>query len=994
MLFLLQILQHIMQKLFYSIVFLFIVSYSVAQSGRISGTILDSKTGETLPGATILIEGTTKATSADFDGKFSLNNVPEGKVTLIINYISYTPKKINEVTVKANDVANVTILLDASSGQDLLEVEVVVTLNKENNTALVLQQKNNASVSDGISAETIKRSPDKNTSDVLKRVSGASIQDNKYAIVRGLNERYNTAYLNGAPLPSTESDKKAFSFDVFPSNMLDNLVITKTARPDLPGEFAGGIIEINTKNIPEKNFLSVSAGGGYNSITTNKEQLYYKGGKKDWLGVDDGTRQLPSSIPSYTNFPINVNDQADLAQTVPVSDWGIYNKTFSPNSSFQLATGYNIKRKEKDFFGILASLTYNNSNSFYSTARTSFQSGTPLDVDDPLLADKVLLDRTYQTQKLAGALLNMSCKLNDNNSISSKNLFSISSDDRTIERQGTPTPNEANPLLIKATTMWFTQNNISTSQLLGEHYLPKAKVKINWNGNYSTIKRTIPNLRRHSYTRLSFLENKQTDPSEPPIYEPLDTTYQAELSVNNSTSNEYSGNMLWSELNEKVISSKVDLSRSFKLNPNVTIEPKIGGLYQVRDRVFDFRQFVYSKYGGAGSSTVFNSTLSTLPTNEIFTSQTMGLLTPSTSAFPYNIGGFKLVETTQPQSGYTAGSNLTAAYAMIDLKYSSRFRVVTGLRIESYRQKLAYKDPLFIINQKIISQDTLVTDFLPSLNLIYSPTEKINVRGSYSKTLNRPEFRELAPFIFYDFNTQFSLNGDPNLKRAIIDNYDLRFEWFPNGGQLVSVSGFYKKFINPIELSQSQNASQIEYKNIPSAIVQGIELEYRINIGNFYKNDSNFIGKILNNLTLFSNLAIIYSKIDKTNTQSTYDRPMQGQSPYVLNAGLSYVDNKYNYSFSAMFNRIGPRIYIVGNNLFQEIWELPRSVLDLQATKSFFKNRFDVRFNIKDVLAASQPLVHKQNYDNKPLTVNSKNTSPFWNQTFGTVYSLVLSFKF
>jgi hypothetical protein len=232
----------------------FLNAFTNAQTGRISGTILDAKTGETLPGATVLVDGTSKGAAADFDGKFSINNVPVGKVSLVVSFVSYTTKKIAGVTVVANDNTDVNVQLETSTSTELAEVEVVVTLNKENNTALVLQQKNNSSVSDGISAETIRRTPDKNTSDVLKRVSGASIQDNKFAIVRGLNERYNAAYLNGAPLPSTESDIKAFSFDLFPSNMLDNLVITKTARPDLPGEFAGGIIEINT-NKHYKNYM-------------------------------------------------------------------------------------------------------------------------------------------------------------------------------------------------------------------------------------------------------------------------------------------------------------------------------------------------------------------------------------------------------------------------------------------------------------------------------------------------------------------------------------------------------------------------------------------------------------------------------------------------------------------------------------------------------------------------------------------------------------------
>ncbi|MCE3259434.1 MAG: TonB-dependent receptor, partial [Bacteroidetes bacterium] len=672
-----------MYKIPFIIVFICFSTCLFSQNGRISGTILDSKTGETLPGATALIEGTAKGAQTDFDGKFAINNVPAGKVVLVVQYISYTTKKI-EIDVKANDITDVNVLLDPSSSQDLGEVEVTVTLNKENNTALILQQKNNGSVSDGISAETIRKSPDKNTSDVLKRVSGASIQDNKFAIVRGLNDRYNTAYLNGAPLPSTESDRKAFSFDVFPSSMLDNLVIIKTARPDLPGEFAGGIIEINTKNIPEKNFISASIGGGYNTLTTWKDQLYYKGGKTDWLGLDDGTRAMPSEIPSFLDFPVDVHKQAQLAKDVPVSDWSIYKKIFSPNSSYQVSGGINIKRKEKDFFGIIGSISYNNTNSFFETERTTYQSGEPLSDMDPLSFDKIYNDKTYQTQKLVCALLNMSCKINENNSVSSKNMYSISSDDRLIYRTGTTTPNEANPNMIRSSALWYTQNVITTSQLIGEHYIPKAKLKIGWNGNFTQVQRDVPNLRRHVYQRLKNI-NITYDADGVPMMDPNDTVYAAQFGSPKSNSSEYHGVSLWSKLKEDLRSFKGDVSRSFKLNEKFSIEGKMGGLTQERRRSFDFRQFIYSPYAILGGTTDFSTGLTYLPENQIFAQENMGLLQAGTGGGK-NMGGFLLGESTYPESPYSARSKLNAAYGMIDVKYKTLLRLITGLRYENYYQ--------------------------------------------------------------------------------------------------------------------------------------------------------------------------------------------------------------------------------------------------------------------------------------------------------------------
>ena len=283
-------------KLFYTLS-LFVFSHLIfAQTSILKGTIIDDATGKTMPGVDVNVSNTKFYASSDFDGNFIIRDLPVGTYEVQFSTSSYRTKIISEVVVKANDATNLTVSL-VESKNELKEVVITKTKAKvESIKSLLIQQKNSASVSDGISAESIKRTPDKNTSDVLKRISGASIQDNKFVIIRGLNDRYNTAILNGAPLPSSEPDRKAFSFDIFPSNMLDNLVITKTATPDLPGDFAGGVIQINTKSVPDKNFQSISIGSGYNTITTFKNQRTYKGSSTDWLGFDNGVRDLPSSI--------------------------------------------------------------------------------------------------------------------------------------------------------------------------------------------------------------------------------------------------------------------------------------------------------------------------------------------------------------------------------------------------------------------------------------------------------------------------------------------------------------------------------------------------------------------------------------------------------------------------------------------------------------------------------------------------------------------------
>jgi hypothetical protein len=268
-------------------------AFAQTTKGTVEGKVVDAKTGETLPGVKVTVDGLGVGALSDFDGNFTLS-LPAGSYKILLTNFGYKNKTLSDVAVKAGQMQSLTVPLSEADATTLEAVTVTGTATKENATALLVQQKNLASVSDGISAESIRRTPDRNTGDVLKRVSGASIQDNKFAIVRGLNDRYNAAYLNGAPLPSTEADRKAFSFDIFPSALLENLVIVKSATPEMPGEFAGGVIQVNTKNFPGKKFHEFSVSGGYNTITTGRERLDYQGGKLDWLGVDDGSRSLPT----------------------------------------------------------------------------------------------------------------------------------------------------------------------------------------------------------------------------------------------------------------------------------------------------------------------------------------------------------------------------------------------------------------------------------------------------------------------------------------------------------------------------------------------------------------------------------------------------------------------------------------------------------------------------------------------------------------------------
>ncbi len=966
-----------------------------SQSGKISGKIIDGKTGETLPGATVLIEGTSQGAASDFDGKYIINNVQPGTYTLICRFISYANKAITGVVVNAGDVTYVNVSLDEPKSDTLTEITVTTSYNKESSSTLLIMQQRNASLSDGVSAETIKKTPDRNTSDVLRRVSGAAIQDNRFVIIRGLNDRYNAAFLNGAPLPSSESDRKAFAFDIFPANMLDNIVINKTATPDMPAEFAGGIILINTKSIPDKNFQSFTVGDGYNTLAYGKSRTYYKGGKLDWLGIDDGTRSMPSGIPdNEKNFPILVSQQALLAKQTK-NDWALYNDNYkltkTPNLNFQYSIGRSFKVKDKDLIGMILSVTYNRNYNYTQTIRRSYTNS--IDPNVPSQIDYDYLDKNYSTGTLAGAIANFAVKINDNNSIGIKNIFSINSDDRVIGRTGTLNPLEQNPTLLKSTARWFTSNKVYSGQLSGDHFIPFGKFKVSWIGSYSTIKRDIPNLRRSIYTRLTTFN----DPSDPVS---SDTIYQANIALSN-VGPDYGGGMFYSTTNENIKNGRIDISKPLSFGKHIRLELKTGAFYQLRDRSFKARQLGFAKYGIPGGNVQFKDSLLYLPENQIFANQNMGLIYPGA-------GGFKLLDGTKPTDAYTASSVLGAGYFMFDAKFFEFIRFVGGARYETFAQKL---DALYD-NRQPVQLNTSKNDILPSANLIFSVTKKQNVRLCYAQTLNRPEFRELAPFAFYDFTTQFLFSGYDKLLRSKIYNYDVRYEFYPGRGQLISATGFYKNFENPIEqITRSDVQGEISYRNAPRATNYGVELEFRIVLGALLKADSS---KFLNNLTLFSNLSLIKSKVILSNNSAATvkSRQLQGQSPYVFNAGILYQDNENGFSVALMTNRVGQRIFIVGNASDPDIWENGRTVIDFQLGKSFLKNRLDLKFNVRDLLAENfyylpklnnttmkgEYIVSQKQYfyqdKNGNQKLDVKNDDLLWVTNFGRSISLSATYKF
>ncbi len=938
-----------------------IFGFGNAQNAEINGTITD-ETGATFPTVLIFLDGSTIPVRSDMDGNYKLKNLGSGKHTILFRFPEYKPVEMKDIVVKAGDKLEINVKLEPSA-QEIGEFTVKGTMDKGGTASLEKDKQNAATVSDGTSSEEMKKRPDNKASDALKRISGASIQDNKFVVIRGLNDRYNAAFINGAPLPSSESDKKAFSFDIFPSMMLDNIVILKTATPDLPGEFAGGVININTKNPKDTNFQSISIGSSYNTLTTFKNFKTYEGGKLDWLGLDNGARGLSSQIPSTKDFAsLNASEKGRLAQEITPS-WAIDSKMAMPNLNLQYGLGRNIKMKERSL-GVVFAYTYQNNFSTNRNIRREFE-----EQSTGIVLRSELVDSVYTQSILNSGLLNFSYEINEKNKLKFKNLMSINSDDKVNIRKGIREMDNDPHQFEKSSNRWFTQNVLYTSQLEGNHEFTEKKLKFNWNLGYSDVNRTVPNMRRVVYQKTALVED--------------DTNAQYIAVVqNNGTIPTAAGNMFWSSTKEQIYSAKYDLVIPFD-RKNVKTEFKIGGMQQFRTRDFSARNLGFSRFKATGIS--FDNSLLLLPEDEIFSAEHLGVMANG-------MGGFKLEEATKVSDSYQASSMLHAGFLMFDTKIKEKFRFVGGARIESYNQKFSYTEAGSNIDKTI---DTTVVDILPSLNFIYSINKKMNIRLSYYKTLSRPEFRELAPFAFYNFAMDNILSGNTNLKRALIDNMDVRYEIFPGAGQIFSISGFYKYFKNPIELVNRtgvSGASELYYTNVSKVENYGIELEYRIKLDAFAKGASKQ-NTFLSNTTLYTNLALIKSEVDVSQIigSSSTSRPLQGQSPYIVNAGIQYTEPKSNFTFSASYNVVGRRIYIVGNVQEPDVWENQRNVIDLQISKSFLDKKLEVKLNVRDLLA--QDLIFYQDINlNKKY---DKNVDNRWQETtFGQTISLSLNYTF
>ncbi|MDD2305134.1 MAG: TonB-dependent receptor [Prolixibacteraceae bacterium] len=937
-----------------------------SQTGVIKGTITDANTKESLIGATVVIQGTAKGASSDFDGNFRIDNVKAGSYNLVISYISYDNQIVRaEVTEGKETVLNFAL---KSASVDIDEVKVVAKRRDNTEVSMVSSLKAGNLIVSGISAQQIGKSQDKDAAEVIRRVPGITITDGRFVIVRGLIERYNSVMLNGATAPSFEADKRAFSFDAIPSGMINNILIYKSPAPELPADFAGAAINVETKSNADENSLVIAYNTKYVEHTTfNNKFQTYQGGKTDWLGYDDGTRDVPKGVPSadvfkglYTWKSIDdyMQKTTDLVKVSKLfsNNWESKSKAPLPDQSLSIT----LQRRfvlGKVSLGNISSFSYNSSSDYLKVNREEYQDYS--ESQNRVIKDFDFHDQKSKESTKIGFIHNWNLLYGNNQKLEFRNLVNQMGNKTTNIRDGV---NYYNVDTIHAIDLRYESRFIYSGQLAGEQHFNHERTKFNWMAGYGYTKNSQPDNRRLTF----ILDNNQNG----------DHYNEYFLRMQN-VPNAYLGGRLWLNLNENIYNYKADLEHLFKIfNSNADYTLKAGVSYERKKREFSSRLIGAVAYNNPPD--IFYK-----PASEIFSEENIYF----DQTAPFNQDGITYRDNTAAKDSYDGEDKILAGYIGLKIPISKKINAYGGVRFEKFNRKISnfYEKTGNTDNLDIV-RDTI--NYFPSINLTYNINDKNLFRFSYGKTINRPEFREMSNFDYQDFDMFAIIHGNDTLKSAYIDNYDLRYEWYPSAGEVVSLAAFYKDFTDPIEVFLIPAGTGYDYKpfNTEKAYSMGLELDARKQFTEF-EHSSGFLN-YLKNLTVIFNTSLIKSQINTSQQGFARDkkRIMQGQSPYIINLGLNYTSEASKFNVGVNFNRLGKRIAYVGNPLNPHTWELPRNSLDLTIQKELGK-RVTFKAGVKDIL--NNPVRFVQYYGtNDNITVDTYNYTPNRSFSAGIVVKL------
>ncbi|MCB9289618.1 MAG: TonB-dependent receptor [Lewinellaceae bacterium] len=893
------------------------------QTGIIRGKVIEAATGWEVIGATVQIDGATTGTVTDIDGTFSLKADP-GVYSVLISYVGYAAQKVNEVEVAAGDV---TILGDIPMEEEAVTTETVVITAKTiktSETAMQTLQRKSIKTLDAISSQAFSLRGDNDAAAAVRRVPGVSVQDGKYVYIRGLGDRYSKTTLNGANIPGLDPDRNTVQMDLFPTNLLDNIVVYKNFTPDLPGDFTGGLVDVATKDFPEDFTMAASLGFGYNpQVTFNDNFLTYNGGNTDWLGYDDGARDFPAALNSMPTFGQALSDQA-AAKELNAATLSLNNELAPhtnapmPNHNFSFSIGDQKNLFGKDF-GFIGSLTYRREFSGYEDGFTGRYSYAQVGADI-LTTQRELADRRFSDYVILGGMLSGAVKLNSFNKIGLNILRNQSGQTDTRFQEGRVSGG-ASDGVYQERTMAYQQRELTSFQLQGDHALGESqKFKINWISSYTLSGMKQPDLRFVN----NFFEAPDRyiiDPAEdiPP------TRFRRTM-------------------DEVTFDNNLHLQYNFTNWTGQKGNVKVGGAYLQRSREFRENTFRYENFESGNVEDFMN------------------FVTPDNAFSLENPGGVYISDYTEGRNQYDSDVSILGAYAMTELPITARLKTILGARAEKTALNFtSYSEVNPIDNEALLDE----WNYLPSAGLIYEAVpDKMNLRASYSRTVARPTFREIASIAIFDEIRNVIVLGNEDLMITEVDNADFRWEYFFERGEMISFSLFYKNFTNPIELTINPQTGggtpEFQYRNVDQAILYGAEFEARKDLG--------FLG--LPSFSIGTNLAYVNSEVDipaaelqvirafDPNAGST--RPLYGQSPYIANAYLNFLPESGKTKASLNFNVQGERLFLVSVGGTPDVYEQPFPSLNFRVTQEV-ANNVNVTLGVGNILDPEFKRTHEFN---------------------------------
>lgn len=887
---------------------LLLATTSFAQKGSIAGIVVDQENGETLIGANVLIEGTAIGATTDLDGQFTIPNMDVGTYNLTVSYIGYNTLRVQQVDV----VAGETTRLNLTMGPEAIGLEeVVVEARSLENTegALLRKRQKSISVSDAISAEAISRSGSGDAAGAMAKVTGASVVAGKYVYIRGLGDRYSSTQLNGSALPSADPDKQSFQLDLFPSNLLDNIVTTKTFTPDKPGSFTGGLVDVGTKNYPDRFTFQVSTSSSYNTKTSLENGfLSYQGGDSDWLGYDDGTRSIPDVFQDEDLvIPTEIEARFDPEKAATLD---LVSKAFRPemtpasikapvNSSASVSIGDQLSFLGRPL-GYTGSISFSNSASFYDdgeAGRWELVGGVVDDITN-LTALRSLSDRRGTEEANWGGLATLAYKIHPNHGVSATYLRTQSgtTDSRFLDGFWQDLSGNST---FQTRVLGYQERALNSLQFKGEHVV--RGITAEWKASFSRNEQEEPDLRYFS-NHVTITERAGGV---------VDTVYQKPASLYPAPTR------FFRNLEEDNRSLGLDITVPFKVW-GLGSKFKFGGAHQDVSRGFRERRFEYREAPGI-SFNDFDGNV-----NAFFAAS--GIIDTAANGRP--VFGNYITDASSRKNNYDGDQTVAAAYGMLDLLLTRKLRFIGGVRLESTRMTTASQDSLLAVGR--LEND----DWLPSVNLVYEVGQNMNLRAAYTQTLARPTFRELAPYSTFDFVGDFVFSGNSSLKRTLVTNYDLRWEWFVRPGEILAASAFYKDFQNPLErvILTSAGNNSLSIQNVESGMVAGLELELRKRLDN--------IVPALKDFQLGANLSLVHSEVDipgeeldiirAADPDADNTRALVGQSPFLANVDLTFDRSQQWGSVMSVFvNVFGDRLSVVSEGAAPDIFERARTTLDV-----------------------------------------------------------------